>query len=115
MIIITHEVFWTNCTFNWGIVTNGGLMVGALAFLDEPAAATNVSAVMTRAAVGVRCPFGSFAPHGGWHEGPMYWQYVAEYAQALTVIDTDNKQKNRILYINGINNRVHFLIENYRG
>ena len=60
-------------------------MVGALAFLDEPVAAINASAVIARASVGVRCPFGSFAPHGGWHEGPMYWQYVAEYAQALTV------------------------------
>jgi hypothetical protein len=58
--------------------------VGGLAFLDEPQLAANVSAVLAKAAVGVQCPFGSFAPHGGWHEGPMYWQYVAEYAQALT-------------------------------
>jgi hypothetical protein len=71
-------------TFNWGIVTNGGLTVGGLAFLDEPAAAANVSEVLAKAAVGIQCPFGSFAPHGGWHEGSMYWQYVAGYAVATT-------------------------------
>jgi hypothetical protein len=73
--------FWTNCTFNWGIVTNGGLTVGGLAFAGD---VPNASAVMAKAAVGLRCPFASFAPHGGWHEGSMYWQYVAEYAQAVT-------------------------------
>jgi hypothetical protein len=77
-------VFWANCTFNWGVVTNGGLTIGGLAFLDEPLAAANVSAVLAKAAAGLRCPFGSFAPHGGWHEGSMYWQYVAEYAVATT-------------------------------
>lgn len=80
----SDHVFWANCTFNWGIVTNGGLTIGGLAFLDEPAAAANVSAVLAKAAVGIQCPFGSFAPHGGWHEGSMYWQYVAEYAVATT-------------------------------
>ncbi len=80
----SKNVFWANCTFNWGIVTNGGLTIGGLAFLDEPIAATNASAVLAKAAVGIQCPFGSFAPHGGWHEGSMYWQYVAEYAVATT-------------------------------
>ena len=61
--------FWTNCTFNWGIVTNGGLTVGGLAFLDEPRAAATVAAVLAKAAVGLKCPFASFKPHGGWHEG----------------------------------------------
>ena len=50
----------------------------------EPLAAANVSAVLSKAAAGIRCPFSSFAPHGGWHEGSMYWQYVAEYAVATT-------------------------------
>ena len=31
----TKGEFWTNCTFNWGVVTNGGLTVGALAFLED--------------------------------------------------------------------------------
>jgi hypothetical protein len=78
------KAFWTNCTFNWGVVTNGGLTIGGLAFLDEPVATANVSEVLAKAAVGIQCPFGSFAPHGGWHEGSMYWQYVAEYAVATT-------------------------------
>jgi hypothetical protein len=78
------NAFWANCTFNWGIVTNGGLTVGGLAFVDEPVAAANVAAVLAKAAVGIQCPFGSFAPHGGWHEGSMYWGYVAHYALATT-------------------------------
>ena len=61
-----NHVFWANCTFNWGVVTNGGLTIGGLAFLDEPLAAANVRDVLTKAAVGLQCPFGSFAPHGGW-------------------------------------------------
>jgi hypothetical protein len=78
------HAFWANCTFNWGIVTNGGLTVGGLAFVDEPVAAANAAAVLAKAAVGIQCPFGSFAPHGGWHEGGMYWGYVSHYALATT-------------------------------
>lgn len=80
-----HGEFWMNCTFNWGVVTNGGLTVGALAFVDEAGdVGTNASRVIANAKVGIYCPFTSFAPDGGWHEGFMYWQYVAEYAQAVT-------------------------------
>ena len=66
------HAFWANCSFNWGVVTNGGLAIGALAFLDEPVAAVNASAVLSKAIVGVSQPFRSFAPHGAWHEGSMY-------------------------------------------
>lgn len=82
LVQYSQHAFWANCTFNWGIVTNGGLTIGALAFLDEPVAAANASAVLAKAAVGLRCPFGSFAPHGAWHEGSMYWEYVSQYGQA---------------------------------
>jgi hypothetical protein len=80
----SKHAFWANCTFNWGVVTNGGLAIGALAFLDEPVAAANASAVLTKALVGLRLPFHSFAPHGAWHEGSMYWGYTSEYALAST-------------------------------
>ena len=72
------------CLVHPNLPRNGGLTIGGLAFLDEPLAFANVSAVLSKAAVGIQCPFGSFAPHGGWHEGSMYWQYVAEYAVATT-------------------------------
>ena len=78
------HAFWANCTFNWGVVTNGGLAIGSLGFLDEPAAAANASAVLKKAVAGLRRPFGSFAPHGAWHEGSMYWGYTSEYALAAT-------------------------------
>eukprot|EP00729_Bicosta_minor_P009422 gene9422-29630_t len=80
------HAFWANCTFNWGVVTNGGLAIGALAFLDEPIAATNASIVLSKALVGVSQPFRSFAPHGAWHEGSMYWGYTSEYALATTEV-----------------------------
>jgi hypothetical protein len=80
----SDHAFWANCTFNWGVVTNGGLAIGALAFLDEPVANTNASAVLSKALVGVSQPFRSFAPHGAWHEGSMYWGYTSEYALATT-------------------------------
>eukprot|EP01051_Picozoa_sp_SAG22_P022010 SAG22_NODE_5100_length_1086_cov_1.603850_1_plen_313_part_10 len=78
------HAFWANCTFNWGMVTNGGLAIGALAFLGEPVAAANASAVLSKALAGLRLPFRSFAPHGAWHEGSMYWGYTSEYAVATT-------------------------------
>ena len=78
------HAFWANCSFNWGIVTNGGLTIGALAFLDEPVAADNASAVLSRALAGLSLPFRSFSPHGAWHEGSMYWGYTSEYALATT-------------------------------
>jgi hypothetical protein len=78
------NAFWANCTFNWGVVVNGGLTVGGLAFADEPAVRDKVNSVLLKAAAGIQCPFSSFAPHGAWHEGSMYWQYVAEYAVATT-------------------------------
>jgi hypothetical protein len=78
------HAFWANCTFNWGVVTNGGLTIGGLAFADEPAVADQVAKVLAKAAAGIQCPFSSFAPHGAWHEGSMYWQYVAERAAAAT-------------------------------
>ena len=78
------NAFWANCTFNWGVVVNGGLTVGGLAFADEPAVRDKVKSVLLKAAAGIQCPFSSFAPHGAWHEGSMYWQYVAEYAVATT-------------------------------
>ena len=39
--------------------------------IGKTKAAANASAVLKKAAVGIQCPFGSFAPHGGWHEGSM--------------------------------------------
>jgi hypothetical protein len=78
------HAFWANCSFNWGMVTNGGLAIGALAFLDEPAATVNASAVLSKALAGLSLPFSSFAPHGAWHEGSMYWGYTSEYAVATT-------------------------------
>ena len=89
--------FWTNCTFNWtfnwGVVTNRGLIVGALAFLEDT---SNASVVISNAmiGIGIHCH--------DWHSLPFQllragrwkvvvtrglfidWQYVAEYAQAVT-------------------------------
>lgn len=74
--------FWHKCVFNWNIVTNGGLLIGALAFFeDSPDLAAQVYGNATE---GLPYAFDSFAPKGGWHEGPMYWEYVAKYALAFT-------------------------------
>lgn len=63
---------------NWGIVTNAGMALGALAVAeDRPKLA---AAVLGAAIQKVRGAFGMFAPDGGWVEGPTYWRYATEHA-----------------------------------
>lgn len=77
---------------NWNMVCNNGLLSAALAIADEePVLARKVIA-------GVRktLPNGmaSYAPDGGWPEGPGYWTYATTYAavtftELQTALGTD--------------------------
>ena len=70
--------WWASVAHNWNIVCNGGLTVGALSIADEePLLAQKV---LASALVSVSIPFRTFAPDGGWPEGPMYWNYATRYA-----------------------------------
>jgi heparinase II/III-like protein len=68
---------WTKTPFNWNQVCNGGMTLGALAIADEePKIAREV---LEDARASVPHAMASFAPDGGWAEGPGYWDYATAY------------------------------------
>jgi hypothetical protein len=68
---------WARARHNWNQVCNGGMTVGALAVADEePALAREVIAAGRDSIV---LAMKSFAPDGGWDEGPGYWNYATRY------------------------------------
>jgi hypothetical protein len=73
--------FWTHASHNWNLVCNGGLVLACLAIEDEePALAAEMLGLCLASARGA---FASFAPDGGWNEGPAYWDYATQYAVTL--------------------------------
>ena len=68
---------WPTVIHNWNQVCNGGLTAGALAVADrEPDLAGQIVDHARRSIVRAMA---SFAPDGGWAEGPGYWNYATEY------------------------------------
>lgn len=84
--------WWANCEHNWNQVCNGGMTVGALAIADEePALAAQVVA---NGRASIVLAMKTFAPDGGWPEGPGYWNYATSYnvfylAALETALETD--------------------------
>jgi hypothetical protein len=73
--------FWTKATHNWNIVCNGGMTIAALALsADAPDQSRRMIDLSLSSA---RIAFASFAPDGGWIEGPSYWDYATRYAVYL--------------------------------
>ncbi len=73
--------WWRNAHHNWNQVCNGGLMLGALAIAeDEPELAEQI---MRHALASLPRAMRSFAPDGGWNEGPGYWEYTIRYTVPL--------------------------------
>lgn len=72
-----NKSYWSVFTFNWNQVCNGGLGMGALAIADEEPALCGE--FLHDALESLQLPMGSFAPDGGWDEGPGYWSYATTY------------------------------------
>lgn len=69
--------WWVVVTHNWNQVCNGGITLGALAVAeDEPEKAAYT---VGQSAESIRRAMNSYAPEGGWAEGPGYWQYATSY------------------------------------
>ena len=69
--------WWARSAFNWNQVCNGGNTIGALAIADEePELAGRIVAGAVRS---VPRAMASYAPDGGWAEGPGYWHYATRY------------------------------------
>ena len=73
--------WWTTTPFNWNQVCNSGLTLGALAVADEEPELA--SFIITSALKSLPLAMASFAPDGGWAEGPGYWSYTVKYTVPL--------------------------------
>jgi len=84
--------WWVKDEFNWNQVCNGGLTIGALAIADRYPIECNT--ILNHAIKGLPYALASYAPDGGWAEGPGYWSYATRYTvfmlEALkTALGTD--------------------------
>ena len=79
--------WWTRSSFNWNIVCNNGLIVGALAIAEtDPQYAEQI---IPYALASMPKALASYAPVGAWMEGPGYWDYATRYlAYGLSALDT---------------------------
>jgi len=68
---------WHKLTNNWNQVCNGGMAIGALAIADEEPELART--ILTYAKTSIALAMASFAPDGGWAEGPGYWGYATRY------------------------------------
>jgi Heparinase II/III-like protein/Domain of unknown function (DUF4962) len=76
----SHQ-WWTAAKNNWNPVCNGGMVAGALAIADEePKLANRILKCMR---ISLPRAMVSFAPDGGWAEGPGYWNYCTRYVAYL--------------------------------
>ena len=83
---------WAAVTHNWNQVCNGGIALGALAIADEDPGRAEY--IVGQSADSIRLAMNSYAPDGGWAEGPGYWQYATAYtvyylAGLQTALGTD--------------------------
>lgn len=68
---------WVNWDWNWNVVCNGGLALGALAVMDTDAELA--AEILSRGLESYQAMVGEFAPDGAWKEGPVYWHYTIKY------------------------------------
>jgi hypothetical protein len=84
--------WWINVNHNWNQVCNGGNVVAALALAElKPAEAREI---LKSALASLPKALHSYAPDGGWAEGPGYWDYATTYTTYLlaalqTALGTD--------------------------
>ncbi len=72
------KAWWVTSEYNWNLVCNSGLVVGALAVAEtDPEYAR---AIVPAAAASMPKAFGLYEPDGAYAEGPGYWNYATSYA-----------------------------------
>ncbi|MBN1420643.1 MAG: heparinase II/III family protein [Planctomycetes bacterium] len=75
--VYAKNSWWARATHNWNQVCNGGIGIGALAVADEERALA--SSLLSSALKSIPRALASYAPDGGWNEGPGYWHYATRY------------------------------------
>jgi hypothetical protein len=75
------QASWVANRFNWNQVCNGGIALGALAVADEEPEKSRT--LLRNALDSIPHALASYAPDGGWAEGPGYWHYGTSYTVYL--------------------------------
>jgi hypothetical protein len=73
--------WWASSPFNWNLVVNSGIGLGALAVLSE--APEVASSVLAKALGSLPLALAKLNPDGGSYEGPLYWGYSTFYLSIL--------------------------------
>ncbi len=74
---IKRQEWWTVSKYNWNQVCFGGLMAGAIALADV--APDDAGAILEAGIANLPLALATYAPDGGWAEGPGYWDYATRY------------------------------------
>ena len=69
---------WTTEHYNWNIVCNSAMVMGALAVGDE--AKDKAAAILRNALESIPHGLTTYGTDGGWPEGPAYGEYATRYA-----------------------------------
>jgi len=104
--------WWAVAKHNWNQVCNGGMTSGALAIADEEPALAGRIIQWGRQSIPLA--MASFAPDGGWAEGPGYWNYATRYnvyylAAVETALGTDFGLKKMPGFAETDFFRIHFV------
>ena len=79
--------WWARSKFNWNLVCNSGLIIGALAIAESDP--TYAEQILPQAIESMPIALKSYAPVGAWMEGPGYWNYATRYtAYGLSALDS---------------------------
>lgn len=101
---------WVNATHNWNQVCNGGILLGALAIAEhEPWRSVHV---LRNAVESLPLAMRSYAPDGGWNEGPGYWHYATRYnVYALAGMETALGTDYGLSELPGFSRAGHFRVD----
>src|SRR5574341_1393734 len=77
LAVYDRQGWWTTSEYNWNQVCNGGVGIAALAIADEEPERS--ARVLRHALRSLPLAMASYAPDGGWAEGPGYWHYATRY------------------------------------
>jgi hypothetical protein len=79
------RAWWVNVPSNWSIVCSSGLMMGALAVLNDETSSPQAPVILDEffPAISTTPAVAELGPDGGWPEGHTYWQYITRYLSVL--------------------------------
>lgn len=103
--------WWTVAVHNWNQVCNGGITLGALAIADEDS--DRAEYIVKQSVISIQLAMASYAPEGGWAEGPGYWQYATSYnvyylAGLQSALGTDFGLSSMTGFAHAGDFRIHF-------